>query len=150
MGEFFLILLISTLMIFLTGIIFYELLRQVGDLLPRLSIKPRFRVTIVILGIFGGHSIAVWLYAIVFWVIEQLPLLGNLSGSHDGSFESILYFSAATYSSLGYGDIVPAGPVRLLAGIEVLNGLVLIGWSASFTYLVMQKFWDLHKRPTNQ
>jgi len=28
--------------------------------------------------------------------------------------------------------------MRLIAGAESLNGLVLIGWSASFTYLTME------------
>jgi hypothetical protein len=32
--------------------------------------------------------------------------------------------------------------MRIVAGIESLNGLVLIGWSASFTYLTMERFWD--------
>ena len=31
--------------------------------------------------------------------------------------------------------------MRLVAGVESLNGLVLIGWSASFTYLTMEEFW---------
>src|SRR5215213_7625904 len=28
--------------------------------------------------------------------------------------------------------------------VEALNGLLLIGWSASFTYLVMERYWPLH------
>jgi hypothetical protein len=32
--------------------------------------------------------------------------------------------------------------MRLIAGVESLNGLVLIGWSASFTYLEMARFWE--------
>jgi hypothetical protein len=32
--------------------------------------------------------------------------------------------------------------LRLLAGAEALNGLVLIGWSASFTYIAMERFWS--------
>jgi hypothetical protein len=40
--------------------------------------------------------------------------------------------------------VFPLGPVRLLSGVEALNGLMLIGWSASFTYLTMEKFWPLH------
>jgi hypothetical protein len=31
--------------------------------------------------------------------------------------------------------------MRLLAGMEVLNGLLLIGWSASYTYISMERFW---------
>ena len=53
-----------------------------------------------------------------------------------------MYFSAETCTSLGSGDLTPNGPVRLLAGVEALNGLLLIGWSASFTYISMGRFWS--------
>ena len=53
----------------------------------------------------------------------------------------VLNFSLVTYTSLAYGDIAPLGPARLLAGIEALIGLGLIAWSASFTYLEMQRHW---------
>ena len=51
------------------------------------------------------------------------------------------YFSFACYTSLGIGDIVPVGGLRLLAGIEALNGLMLIGWSASFLLVEMRERW---------
>ena len=41
-----------------------------------------------------------------------------------------------TYTSLGYRD------VRILAGIEVLSGLLTIAWSASFMYMEMTEFWS--------
>jgi len=67
----------------------------------------------------------------------------QLSSRVPFSFENCLYFSAETYTSLGFGDLTPAGPLRLLSGVEALNGLVLIGWSASFTYIAMERFWNL-------
>jgi hypothetical protein len=36
---------------------------------------------------------------------------------------------------------VPSGSLRLLAGVEALNGLLLIGWSASYVYIAMERFW---------
>ena len=33
------------------------------------------------------------------------------------------------------------GTLRLVAGVEALNGLILITWSASFAFLVMQRRW---------
>jgi hypothetical protein len=42
--------------------------------------------------------------------------------------------------------VAPHGPLRIIASMEALTGFVLIGWSASFTYLSMEKFWDLHER----
>lgn len=53
-----------------------------------------------------------------------------------------VYFSFTTYTSLGYGDIVPVGPARFIAGLESLMGLVLIAWTASFTYFEMTLYWE--------
>lgn len=51
------------------------------------------------------------------------------------------YFSIETYTSLGLGDIDPLGQLRLLTGIEALTGLLMISWTASFTYLEMSRYW---------
>jgi hypothetical protein len=68
--------------------------------------------------------------------------LGTVAGEFSGSAVDYFYFSATTYSTLGVGDLFPTGAIRLVAGIEALTGFVLIGWSASFTYLSMQRSWD--------
>ena len=57
-----------------------------------------------------------------------------------------MYFSAETYTSLGFGDVTPLGPIRLLAGVEALNGLLLIGWSASYTFIAMERFWQAESK----
>ncbi|MCK7500292.1 MAG: hypothetical protein MZW92_65860 [Comamonadaceae bacterium] len=36
---------------------------------------------------------------------------------------------------------MPQGALRALAGLEALNGLLLIGWTASYTYIAMRHFW---------
>jgi len=72
--------------------------------------------------------------------------MGAPRGGNPGTFLDAVYFSAVTYTSLGYGDLTPLGPVRTLVGVETVIGLILIGWTASFTYLEMQKFWDLHPK----
>jgi hypothetical protein len=33
----------------------------------------------------------------------------------------------------------------MIAGVEALVGLLMIGWSASFTYLMMERFWPEHE-----
>ena len=47
----------------------------------------------------------------------------------------------ATYTTIGFGDLAPVGPIRFLAGTQGLVGFVLISWSASFTYLEMERCW---------
>ncbi|MBC7685561.1 MAG: two pore domain potassium channel family protein [Bdellovibrionales bacterium] len=68
---------------------------------------------------------------------------GSLRGIGSSSLENCLYFSAESFSSLGFGDLIPNGPIRLLAGTEAQNGLLLIGRSASYAYLAMARFWGV-------
>lgn len=70
-----------------------------------------------------------------------MPTAGSFGPTHLPDFDMLLYFSAETYTSLGYGDIVPHGALRLLAGTETLTGLLMIGWSASHAFVVMERFW---------
>ena len=49
-----------------------------------------------------------------------------------GDFEAALYFSTASFTTLGYGDVVLDHRWRLLGAIEGANGLLLFGWSTAF------------------
>jgi hypothetical protein len=139
--------LLSTLMIAITSLLTYEVLGYVWNLLPRLTISRRLRVLLVIMPIFIIHILNIWFYAGVYFLIENLTNFGALTGSIGKaaltyeSFIERLYFSASTYASLGLGDITPTRNLRMLTSAEVLNGLVLLGWTISFTYLTMEKFW---------
>jgi hypothetical protein len=52
-----------------------------------------------------------------------------------------VYLSAVTFTTVGFGDLAPTGPIRFLCGTEALTGFILITWSASFLYLEMEQFW---------
>ena len=109
---------------------------------PGLGIKPRAKLIVVIIAAFLAHALEIALYALAIWGLVRFGGLGTLDDSSRFSLDVSLYFSAETYTSLGYGDVVPGGAVRLLAGVEALNGLLLIGWSASYTYIAMERFWS--------
>ena len=47
-------------------------------------------------------------------------------------FPSALYFSTITFSTVGYGDLVPDVHWRLFAALEGVNGFLLIGWSTAY------------------
>jgi uncharacterized membrane protein YhdT len=53
--------------------------------------------------------------------------------------ESSIYFSAVTYTTVGYGDLVPPLQWRLLAGVEGLTGILMCGWSAGFFFAVVNR-----------
>lgn len=142
------ILLICTAMLVASTLIHYESLRALYTLLPRLPIlPPRVKLILVILGAFAGHTLEVLLYAFVYHALASHPGWGSIGSEANPSLLTCLYFSLTTYTSLGYGDVVPTGDLRLMAGSEALVGLLLIGWTAAYLYISMERFWDGTTRP---
>lgn len=136
---------VCVLMVVLTVLVHYEGLRLISDyLLPRLRMHPRQQMIFMILGVFAAHTLEVWLFTVCYYVLDGVSGYGGFMGQREGGGVDYLYFSAVTYTSLGLGDLFPVGNFRLLTGVEALTGLLMIGWSASFTYIAMVRFWSLH------
>jgi hypothetical protein len=62
--------------------------------------------------------------------------------------QSAIYFSAATYTTTGYGDLVLAEQWRLLAGIEALTGILMSGWSTGFFFAFVNRMLDAQATTT--
>jgi hypothetical protein len=156
LGNFIIISLISAFLILITWLLTYEILGKVWNILPKLTVAPRLRVMLIGPPIFAAHILGIWLYAMAYFLVENYTALGKIVGVsrvygvNPESFVDCLYFSAATYTSLGLGDLVPTHDMRMLVGAEVLNGLVMIGWTISFTFLTMEKFWQQPQHHTHK
>lgn len=132
---------IALIMIVATTLVHYEVLQICEKMIPKiLWLHGRIRIVVIVLGAFIGHVIAIWMYAVCYYLMIKLGL-GGLAGVFTGAYEEYLYYSTVSYTSLGLGDMFPTGALTFLTGVEALNGLVLITWSASYTYLYMSKFW---------
>jgi hypothetical protein len=83
---------------------------------------------VVVLGLVGIHTIEIWSYSVVYLVIGALP-----------DFETALYFSTTSFTTLGYGDVVLDHRWRLFGAIEGANGLLLFGWSTAFLFSVTSR-----------
>jgi len=67
-------------------------------------------------------------FAVGYWVLAgDGYLVFSFDTAETPDFFDALYFSVVTISSLGYGDIRPIGPARLLVGLEVMTGLAFFG-----------------------
>lgn len=130
------------LLLIMTTIIHYEMLRTLNSRLPQLAIPRRNKLLVVIFGAFLAHAVEIFLYALAIFLLVRVVDLGTLGNTARVSLSTALYFSAETYTSLGYGDFLPGGDLRMLCGAEALNGLLLIGWSVSYTYIAMERFWS--------
>ena len=53
--------------------------------------------------------------------------------------QSALYFSAVTYTTTGYGDVVLPEEWRLIGAIEALTGILMCGWSTGFFFAVLTR-----------
>lgn len=129
------------LLVLTTTLLHYEVLHGLNAWLPVLRMPDRWKLVVVVLSAFVAHACEMVMYGGVIYILDAWLAEGSLTGNVGFSLSTCIYFSAETYTSLGFGDIAPVGPVRLLAGVEALNGLLLIGWSASFTYISMERFW---------
>ena len=122
--------------------IHYEILYRLSSFIPKMRIKHRFRIVAGVFGALIAHAIEIWIFALAYYYKIQTPGWGSLEGNTAGTIWDCAYFSFTTFTTLGFGDIVPLGNVRYLTGIESLTGLVLITWTASFLYFEMQRYWD--------
>ena len=127
----------------------YGVMRRLAKLVYREPSPVKRPLLLVIFTLFAVHLVEVLLYALALSLLDWHGY-GDLVGAVDrgpGWFFDHFYFSIASYTTLGIGDIVPVGPIRLIAGVEALNGLVLVAWSASFTYLSMERRWGQRGLP---
>ncbi len=136
--------LFSAGLILATVLVHYEVMRYTSILVARLSLRPRQLILVIIAALFFAHTVEVWLHGYAFYLVTNHFGLGGFVGQFAGEFRDYLYFSSVTYTSLGLGGVYPVGDLRLMAGIESLAGLLMIAWSASFTYIYMEKFWNPH------
>lgn len=121
----------------ITALFHYEALRFLLRFARRRN-APRSTILLVLVGIVSVHFAEITYYAFVHVIASDMLGLGSFGGDTSPGFMRMMHFSAETYSTLGYGDVVPKGDMRMLAGAEALNGLLLLAWSGSALFLLVQ------------
>lgn len=136
---------VSTILIIVLAVaLHYEVLTHLAEKHFKRSWPSRLLLPIGVLIVILTHIIEVLMFSFLYYFLLPLENSGELIGEFkntvlDNTMLDCIYFSFVNYTSLGYGDIVPVGHIRFTAGTEALTGLVLIAWTASFTYLQMQQ-----------
>lgn len=103
-----------------------------------LSVKPMSRALrsqVALLGLAVAHLVEAGVYAFGFSLGVHLELGAFVQETQIDAMTTF-YFSLVNYTSLGLGDIHPTSHLRFLAGLESLNGFLLISCSAAYLFLV--------------
>lgn len=133
---------ITVVVIVASVLLHYEGLTYLQRNLGHVHLGPRrARVLVGIIGVLMMHAVEITFFAAGYAGVHAIDGAGAIHGMPHPEFLELLYFSAITYTTVGYGDLVPVGALRFIAAVESLAGFVLVSWSASFTYLVMERFW---------
>jgi len=127
----------------------YEVMNLFSRKLPELRLPRRGRIVALMLVLLSAHVVEVWIFGVTYWYLSAWPELGTLSGELMEGALDYVYFSVATFTTVGFGDIAPLGPLRILSGTEALVGLSLITWSASLSFLELQRDWAEYRRPND-
>lgn len=122
-------LLLGTLLISMTVVIhtfgLMAVTRAIGMITNWLRLQGRrshiVAMLVAVIGVFGVLTVEIWLWAFVYYGLDVV-----------GDFHTSLYFSTATFATVGYGDIVASGEWRLLTSLEGVSGFLLIGWSTAY------------------
>lgn len=122
-------------------LIHYEGLIWLSRQLARMHTPSRRKVLYVIYSVIAIHVVEIWLFGFAIWALLFVPGTGVVAGVNPLGLFDAVYLSAVTFTTVGFGDLTPVGPIRFLSGTEALTGFILVTWSASFTFIEMERFW---------
>ena len=105
-----------------------ELSEEAALHLPAFSLRTLAFVLALALGLFALHGLEIWAYGALYLLLGALPNL-----------ETAVFFSTITYSTVGYDTQGFHESWRLVAAIEAINGVVLLGWSTAFFVTMMTR-----------
>ena len=126
---------------FVIVLIHYESLRVISGIAEQAPISPRLKLLTVIVGVVAAHMLEAGVFAIGYWLGAEKLDFGKFVGDIPNSAFQYYYFALETYTTQSVGDVYPVGGLRVMASLEPLVGLILIGWSTSLTFVLMRRYW---------
>ena len=83
-----------------------------------LSLRGTGFTLLTVFALIFVHFIEIWSFAFLYDYLRALP-----------TFEEALYFSTISYATIGYSDAAIAEQWRMVAALEGILGVILLGWS---------------------
>lgn len=90
-------------------------------------------LVVAIFIILGSHTAQVWIWSAAFVLVGAIA-----------DWNTSVYFSLATYTTLGYGDVVLGPALRIFAAFAAVTGLFGFGISTAFLVSAMGRLFSLN------
>ena len=86
-------------------------------------------------------GLAAWIILLHLVEITTWGLCYAWTGAMNG-IQQALYFSAVTYTTTGYGDLILPEEWRLVGAVEALTGILMCGLSTGFFFAVLSRLYQ--------
>ncbi len=93
--------------------------------------RPVWTLTRLVSSLLCLHVVEMSVWAATFAAAGVLP-----------DFETSLYYSLKSYTTVGYGDVLPPTSWRLLGPIEAAVGVLMLGWLTSIIVAAVQRIYN--------
>jgi hypothetical protein len=93
-------------------------------------LRPVFALTRLVSLLLVLHLVEISVWAAAFTAANVLP-----------DFETSLYYSLKSYTTVGYGDVLPPNSWRLLGPFEAAVGILMLGWSTGIIVAAVQRIY---------
>lgn len=97
------------------------------------TFRMQFVLARVVMAIFALHLVEAAIWATFYTWSGALP-----------DFRTALYFSLASYTTVGYGDVVLGEAWRLLGVFEACIGVLMLGWSTGILFALVSRQFESH------
>jgi len=91
-----------------------------------LSFRGAVFTVLIVFALLVLHMVQIWLFALFFDFVRALP-----------DFREALYFSTISYATIGYSDEAIVREWRMVAALEGILGVIMLGWSTAFLMRVI-------------
>ncbi len=133
---------ISILVVAAVVLLHFEGLTAINRFALQGPVLSRLHLLTAIVFILMLHLTEICIFSAGMYVAHHVFHLGDFMGAREFALIDYFHFSAETFTTVGYGDLYPVGPLRILSSLESLTGVLLVAWSGAFSYFTVQRLWD--------
>jgi hypothetical protein len=98
---------------------------------PRVAPRPSWALIRLVSLLLLVHVLEMAVWAAAYAIANVLP-----------DFDTALYYSVKSYTTVGYGDVLPPDSWRLLGPLEAAVGILMLGWSTSIIVAGVQRMYN--------